>query len=302
MIFLELRQLQYFQSVGRLLSITKTADKFNIAQPSVTIAIQNLENELGVQLLDRSRKRIAFTVEGQLFLQKVDEILFLLADSVLQLKDTRKLRCGFIRLGITPTASGFIFPRIFAEFHTQYPLIELNSVEEGSLAVIKLLEQGELDIGIIIISDLSSSLEVLPITTEPVVLCLPIDHPLVGTKNITFDSLKDFPFLLFKEDTYLRQIILQKCAQNHITPKIAFSSSQIETIIGLVEEGAGITFLLESIARKHTNIIGLPLNDPLSVQLGIAWNKKKYLSKASSAFIDFVSSSHFAPISRMLRR
>ena len=286
---MELRQLQYFQSVGRLLSITKTADKFNIAQPSVTIAIQSLEKELGVQLLDRSHRRIAFTAEGQIFLQKVDEILSLLSDSVRQMTDCSKLDQGYIRMGITPTTSSVLFPRIFTEFHAQYSHIHLTSVEEGSFAIVNLLEQGELDIGIIIISDLSSDLEILPLATEQVVLCLPTDHPLINRKNITFKVLKDYPILLFKEDTYLRQIILQECKKNQITPNIAFSSSQIETIIGLVQEDAGITFLLEATVRKYTNMVGRRLTNPLTVQMGLAWNKDKYLSKAARAFIGFVA-------------
>ncbi|MHC1759147.1 MAG: LysR family transcriptional regulator [Negativicutes bacterium] len=286
---MELRQLQYFQSVGRLLSITKTADKFNIAQPSVTIAIQSLEKELGVQLLDRSHRRIAFTAEGQIFLQKVDEILSLLSDSVRQMTDCSTRDHGYIRMGITPTTSSVLFPRIFTEFHAQYSHIHLTSVEEGSFAIVNLLEQGELDIGIIIISDLASDLEILPLATEQVVLCLPTDHPLINRKNITFKILKDYPFLLFKEDTYLRQIILQECKKNQITPNIAFSSSQIETIIGLVQEDAGITFLLEATVRKYANMVGRRLTNPLSVQMGLAWNKDKYLSKAARAFIDFVA-------------
>ena len=286
---MELRQLQYFQSVGRLLSITKTADKFNIAQPSVSIAIQSLEKELGVQLLDRSHRRIAFTAEGDIFLQKVDDILALLTDAVRQMTDSRVLDTGYVSLGITPTTSSVLFPRIFADFHTHYPHINLTSVEEGSLAVVKLLEQGELDIGIIINSELASNLEILPLKTEQVVLCLPTSHPLVGSKWITFKTLKDYPFLLFKEDTYLRQIILQECTKKQITPKIAFSSSQIETIVSLVQEGAGVTFLLDSTVRKYANIVGLPLAEPLIVQMGLAWNKDRYLSKAAHAFIDFVS-------------
>lgn len=286
---MELRQLQYFQSVGRLQSITKTAEKFNIAQPSVTIAIQSLEKELGVQLLDRSHRRITFTAEGHIFLQKVDEILSLLAASVRQMTDCNVLDHGFIRMGITPTTSSVIFPRMFTEFHTQYPHIQLTSVEEGSLAIVNLLEKGELDIGIIIISDLTSGLEILPLTTEQVVLCLPSDHPLANRKNITFKNLKDYPFILFKEDTYLRQIVLQECKNNQIVPNIAFSSSQIETVIGLVHEGAGITFLLEATVRKYADMVSRPLASPLTVQMGLAWNKEKYLSKAARAFIDFVA-------------
>lgn len=286
---MELRQLQYFQSVGQLLSITKTADKFHIAQPSITTAIQNLERELGVQLVDRSRRQIMLTTEGQIFLQKVNDILSRLADSVREMNDYGKLGKGHIRLGITPTTSGLIFPRIFAEFRAHHPHIDLTSDEGGSLTVIKSLLQGDLDIGIIILSELSSALEAFPISVEQVMLCLPQNHAMACCSSIPFSSLENDPFLLFKEDTYLRQVILQECDKNRIHPKVAFSSSQIETIVALVREGAGITFLLESIARKRTDITCLPLSEPLFVKMGLAWSKDKYLSKAAQTFIDFVT-------------
>ena len=282
---MELRQLQYFQSVGQLLSITKTADKFHIAQPSITTAIQNLERELEVQLIDRSHRQIMLTAEGRIFLAKIDDVLARLSDSVREMNDFSGLNRGRIRLGITPTTSGLIFPRIFTDFRARYPQIELTSDEEGSLTVIKLLEQGELELGIIILSELSANLEVLPITREQIMLCLPQNHPLAGCENAPFKSLQNDPFLLFKEDTYLRQVILQECDHNHFKPKIAFSSSQIETIVALVREGAGVTFLLESIIRKHAEIVCRPLSAPLFVNMGLAWSKDKYLSKAARIFI-----------------
>ena len=124
-------------------------------------------------------------------------------------------------------------------------------------------------------------------------LCLPQNHPLAGCENAPFKSLQNDPFLLFKEDTYLRQVILQECDHNHFNPKIAFSSSQIETIVALVREGAGVTFLLESIIRKHAEIVCRPLSAPLFVNMGLAWSKDKYLSKAARIFIDFVTQRQY---------
>lgn len=288
---MELRQLQYFQAIGELHSITKAAERFTIAQPSVTIAIQNLEHELGVRLLDRSRKRISLTNEGQFFWQRVNEVLVLLAESVRQVIDYGGIGQGAIRLGITPTTSGFIFPRLFANFHRQYPRIHLSSIEEGSLSVIQLLKQGEIDIGIIILAEIPSFLEILPIATEQIVICIPNGHRLEQNNDVCFTDLSDDPLLLFKEDTYLRHIILRECVKNDITPNIVFSSSQIETIIGLVHEKVGLTFLIESIAKRYANIKTLPLRAPLYVQMGIAWNKTKYMSKATGTFIDFVAAS-----------
>jgi DNA-binding transcriptional LysR family regulator len=284
---MELRQLEYFQAVGRLGSITKAAEQLCVAQPSVTIAIQKMEEELGVQLIDRSQRQIALTTEGRIFMRRVEELLRHLQDAVNEMHDFRNLSRGTINIGITPVIGAMLFPFIFGEFRKVYPHFELNFVEEGSLALRRQLEQGEIDIGMLIVSNASSRLETVTINSGQVMVCLPQEHPYCRLAEIPFPLLRDQPFLLFKEDTYSRQIIMDECAVHQFTPNIIFSSRQIETIVSLVEQGGGITFLPEQIAGKHTRIVSRPLAKPIYIQVGLAWKKDRYLSNATKAFIQY---------------
>ena len=106
--------------------------------------------------------------------------------------------------------------------------------------------------------------------------------------SVSFCSLKNEPFILLKEDTYHRQLILKECEKNHFVPNIILSSSQIETIRSLVANGVGISFLLDVIAKKDSAVVSLSLEEPLYIKIGLAWKKDKYLSKATRAFIEFV--------------
>jgi DNA-binding transcriptional LysR family regulator len=285
----ELRQLEYFQMVSRLNSITRAAERLHVAQPSITVAIRKLEEELGVKLFDRSQKQLALTAEGTVYLQRVEDILSRVHDSVLEMNDYRTMKKGSIKIGLTPTIGAALFPFIFTKFQQAYPQLDVSIVEEGSLAVRSLLEQGELDIGVLIFSNMSPRLATIPITAGQLFVCLPPNHPFGKLfSSIPFAKLKEQPFILFKEDTYSRQLILEECAKHQFTPRIVFSSSQIETIMGLVEQGAGITFLLDAIVRKRSTIISRPLEDPLIVKAGLAWNKERYLSNATKTFIDFI--------------
>lgn len=286
---MELRQLEYFRTVSRLNSITKAAERLHIAQPSITVAMQKLEEELGVRLLDRSQKQIKLTSEGSVFLQRVDVILNRVQDAVIEMKDYQMLQKGSIKMGITPITGAFLFPHVFAKFQKKYPNFELTVVEEGSLAIRNRLELGELDIGFMIIFNTVACLETVPITTGQFLICLAKNHPLGGFSTIPFAKLREYPFILLKEDTYSRQLILNECAKHGFVPNIVFSSSQIETILGLVEQGVGISFLLDAIVQKRSDILSRPLTQPLFIQTGLAWNKERYLSNASKAFIDFVS-------------
>jgi DNA-binding transcriptional LysR family regulator len=93
---------------------------------------------------------------------------------------------------------------------------------------------------------------------------------------------------LLKEDTYHRQIIVSECKQHGFEPNVLLSSSQIETIRGLVSKGVGISFLLDVIARKDDQIHCLHLADPIHITIGLAWKKDRYLSKAAQSFVDFM--------------
>ena len=284
---MEFRQLEYFQMVSRLGSVTKAAYFLHVSQPSVTVSIHKLEEELGVTLFDRSLRQLTLTAEGQIYLQRVDDIITRVHDSVLEMKDYKTVRKGLIRIGITPTIGAAFFPYIFTEFQQAYPNVEVTIAEEGSLAVRSKLEAGELDIGILIISNMPPRLETALITTGQILVCLPLKHPLGNLANIPFRELSNQRFILFNEDTYIRKLILEECTKYQFTPQIIFSSSQIETILGLVEQGAGISFLLDTIVQKKPTVISRPLADPLFIHVGIAWNNERYLSNAVRAFINF---------------
>ncbi len=289
---MDLRQLEYFQMASRLKSISKAAEQLHVAQPSVSIAIQKLEEELGVLLFDRSQRQIMLTSEGMLFFQRVNEILTRIQDSITEMKDLQLLQKGSIKIGIPPMIGAFLFPHIFAQFRKHYPLLELSAIEGGSLSVQKLIEQGKIDVGIITKSTPSAALEFLPITTGQILICLNTDHPLSKLSSIPFNLLKDQPLIMLKEDTYIRQIINAECNKHHFTPNIVFSSSQVETIIGLIEQGIGISLLFDAITQKRTTVQSRPLTEPIYFEIALVWNRNRYLSNAAKAFIDFITSTH----------
>lgn len=289
---MEIRQLEFFHSVCKLNSISKAADELHVAQPSVSIAIQKLEEELGVRLFDRSQRQIILTAEGKIFSKRVNEILMNIGDSINEIRDSKACQQGSIKIGIPPMIGVFLFPHIFAKFSKEYPDVKLIAVEAGSLSIQKLLEDGSIDIGIITKNNSRSVLEIHPITAAQICVCLPNNHPLNRLSSIPFSKLDGESFILLKEDTYNRQVIMNECKKYQITPQIIFSSSQIDTIISLVELGVGISFLFDTIAQKYANIHSVPLEEPISSPIVLAWNRKRYLTSASRAFIDFITGIH----------
>jgi DNA-binding transcriptional LysR family regulator len=286
---MELRQLEYFQMVAKTNNITRAAEQLHVSQSTVTLAIQKLEDELGVLLFDRSQKHLLLTAEGQVFVQKVSDSLNLLQDGVAEINDYLQLKKGTLKVGVPPMIGSYLFPEILAGFKKYYPNLELSIVEEGSFDIRQLLEKGELDIGIVNLYQPSPLLETLAISKEQIVACLPLTHALANQPVISLTEIKDEPFIMFKAGAYNRLIILDECKKHGFVPNILLSSDQIETMKGLVEKGVGICFLIEAIARKGQNYVSVPLTDPLYLDFGLAWKKDKYLSMAAQAFINFIT-------------
>ncbi|MEI7429929.1 MAG: LysR family transcriptional regulator [Betaproteobacteria bacterium] len=290
---MELRQLKYFMLVSKLGSVTRAAEQCHIAQPAISIAIQNLEQELGVQLFERSHKKISLTSTGQLFLRRVEDILERVDYSIKEMGDFKNLQRGIIRVGITPMLGAFLFPYILRKFREDHPLLELIVIEEGAISINALLEKGELDVGVVVVSEKDPQLEMSPIIKSEIYLCLSQDNPLASYKRIAFPRLRGQQFILFTEDTLSRKMILEECSRHQISPNIVFSSNQITTILNLVERGVGISFLLAPLVQNNPKIVSRPLVKPLYLEAGIVWNRSRYLANSTQAFIDAIRSYPF---------
>jgi DNA-binding transcriptional LysR family regulator len=291
---MDIRQLEYFQMVAKLSSITRAAEQMHVSQSTITLAIQKLEDDLDVLLFDRSQKQLSLTPEGHVFLQNVSDVLERLHDAVVDLNNYKQLQKGSLKVGVPPMIGAFLFPEILVSFTKLYPRLQLTTVEDGSLHLRQMLERGELDVAIVNIVDPSPSLEMVSLVKQPFVACLPQDHHLVKRNKISLGDLRDDAFILFKQSAYNRKLVIDECKNHGFMPNIVLSSDQIETMKAVVKKGVGICFLIEEIARNCDGIAAIPLDKPLSIEFGLAWKKDKYLSKAGQAFIEFITKVSFS--------
>ena len=284
---MELRQLEYFQMASRLRNITRAAERLRVSQPNITVAIKKLEAELGIQLFDRSQKQLSLTPEGAVFLNRIELALRNIQDAVLEVNDYKQLQKGTIKIGIPPMMGAYLFPKIFSSFQTRYSHLEIFLHEEASMSIREQLERDELDFGIIIISGASQSLQLLPMTRSQIVCCVPETSPLARKKSISLQDVTDSSMVMLKEGSFLRQLILGKLEEAGAKPNIVLESNQVGTLKGLVASGVGLAFLLDMVAEGTPGVKAIPLSEPMYVDVGLAWKKDRYISKAAQSFIDF---------------
>ncbi len=213
----------------------------------------------------------------------------MLQDATVELDDYKQLQKGTILLGIPPMIGSYLFPQISYGFLRMHPKLELSIIEEGSLSIHKKLNRGELDLGIVILDNAPASLNLLPISRNQILVCLPPNHPLASQDSIGIRELRAQPLIMLKEDSYHRRIILSEFDKYQSTPRIILSSNQLSTIKSLIANGRGLSFLLDVIVQKEPAIVGRPLSNPIFIDIGLAWKKERYLSRASRALIDFIS-------------
>ena len=284
---MELRQLEYFQMASRLRNITRAAERLRVSQPNITVAIKKLEAELGIQLFDRSQKQLSLTPEGTVFLNRIELALRNIQDAVLEVNDYKQLQKGTIKIGIPPMMGAYLFPKIFSSFQKRYSHLDIFLQEEASMSIREQLERDELDFGIIIISGASHNLQLLPMSRNQIVCCVPVGSPLAKKDVLTLEDIASSSLVMLKQGSFLRQIILQKLDEANIKPNIVLESNQVGTLKGLVSSGVGIAFLLDMVVEDAPGVKAIPLADPLFVDVGLAWKKDRYISKAAQSFIDF---------------
>ena len=284
---MELRQLKYFQMASRLKNITRAAQRLKVSQPNITVAIRKLETELGVQLFDRSQKQLTLTPEGSVFLKRIELALRNIDEAVLEVNDYKQLQKGTIKIGIPPMMGAYLFPKVFSVFRHLHPNLDVLLFEEGSLSIREKLESDELDFGIIIVPDSTPNLNVLRMSRNQLMVCVSQRSSLARKEWITPRDIASSDLIMMKEGSYLREVVQSKLSALKITPRTVLESGQIVTIKGLVAHQVGIAFLLDFICEDSHDIKAIPFYEPIFVDIGLAWKKEKYVSKAAQAFIDF---------------
>lgn len=284
---MELKQLEYFQMTSRLKNITRAAKRLSVSQPNITVAIKKLEAELGIQLFERSQKQLSLTPEGQVFLNRIEQGLRNIQDAVLEVNDYRQLQKGTIKIGIPSMIGAYLFPKIFSGFQKKFPHLDIYLYEKGSMLIRESIDRDELDFGIVIISNASPTLELLPMSKNRVLACVPKDHPLAEKKSIAWTDLSTTNLIMLKDGSFISNMIREKLKNNSISPNIVLESDQIETIKGLISSNVGIAFLLDFVVQDAENIVTIPLEEDIWVDVGLAWKKERYISKAAQSFINF---------------
>jgi DNA-binding transcriptional LysR family regulator len=249
---MDIRALTSFVAVAENLSFARAAERLNTVQSAVSQRIKLLEQEVGAQLLDRSRHHVRLTEAGRLFLVEVRRTLSQAREAVRVARGAASGRLGRLNLGFVDNVLWSILPATLRNFVETHPGVTLGLQELDLMAQIQSLEDGSIDVGIIPTPYPGRGLASQLLVEAPLVAALPKSHGLAKHKSLALEQLADQPFVLFPLalQTRMLEIIVSSCSQVGFVPKVGQEASQLHTLLALVNANRGVTLVPSWVAAS----------------------------------------------------
>jgi LysR family transcriptional activator of glutamate synthase operon len=286
---MELRHLTYFVAVAERLNFSRAAEDLHVAQPAISQQIHSLEKELGEPLFERTGKRVQLTDAGQTLLPHARQILSAVEAARDAIRERGNLVRGTAKLGSPPTVSAHFLPSRLTAFEKKFPGLDVRLREAGTDSLLKFVEQGELDLAIVSVDALPSSVEWQAILEEAYVVAVGHRHPFSQRGGVSMSELSEEAFILFPDGYKLREVTLAACQAAGFKPHIALDGGSMQSALQFVAAGLGVAVVPQMALTNAKGIHALTVTDQtLRRSLGLVWRKSQYLSPAARALRDFL--------------
>lgn len=287
---MELRHLAYFLAVAERLNFSRAAEELHVAQPAISQQIRALERELGVQLFDRLGRKVALTTAGEALLPHARRICTAVEMAENDVRELGALTRGQVSLGAPSTVSAYILPERLTAFKEKHPGLEVTLREAGTQTLVRLLEDGQLDLAIVVTGVLSTHFETLPFRDEMYVLAVGHQHALAKRRTVRLADLSAEAFILFPVGYMLREVTLTACRKAGFEPKVALDGGSTQSALEFVAAGLGVALVPQLVLGHVKGLRTLRIMDQtLRRSLGVAWHKQHYLSPGARALRDFLA-------------
>jgi DNA-binding transcriptional LysR family regulator len=291
---MELRTLRAFVEVVRQGGFSRAGKVVFATQPTISKAIKQLEDELGVPLLNRVGHVSEPTAAGEIVYRRALAMLAERDDLIAELDELRGMKRGVLSLGLPPLGSSTLFAPLFATYRSRYPGIFIRLIEHGSKRLEERLLAGDIELAATLLP-VAPELDWQEVRVEPLMVLLPSDHALARKRKIEIASLAGSPFILFDEGFAINHLILDACRRRGFTPSIVARSAQVEFIVELVAVGFGIAFLprMMAEARHHPSVRHALLDEPgTDWRIALVWRRGGFLSHAARAWLALAREAH----------
>jgi len=281
-----LTQLEYVLAVHRHGHFAKAAESCHVTQPTLSMQIQKLEEDMGIVIFDRSKKPILLSEIGKHLIPQIQVILHEAKkmDAIIQSHQSENV-AGVLTLGVIPTVAPYLLPLLLPQVEQKFPDLDLRMSEMQTHQIIEALQVDEIDVGILATPLQISKIFEYPLYFEPFSVLCRKQHPLAEQKKVNGSYLKSDDIWLLEEGHCLRHQILDVCSARKLkTPQkkqFQFESGSLETLKNLVNRFGGYT-LLPALATDQIGdqSVLLPFERPIPArQIGLVYRREHYKSE-----------------------
>lgn len=292
-----IRQLQFFVAVAEQGTVSGAAKALSISQSSVTEGVKALEGDLGVELFLRRSRSLEITHTGHQFLRHAKKILSDVSDARNVFNPSPEISTGKLSLGVTSLVAGYVLSEILSRFRRANPSVEINAIEDNGEYLEHLLIGGELDVAVLVTSNLRNrnAMQVETLDVSAFRLWLPMGHELASKEAITLDDVSREPLIMLSVDE-IEEGTAKLMSSLGTRLNVAFRTRSVEAVRSLVATGAGVA-LLPNLVYRPWSLEGDRIEirdvsgDLPAVQVGLAWRRGAPLSQIG---LDFVRSAQTA--------
>ncbi len=290
---MNLNQLFYFKKLSELQNFTKAAEALYITQPSLSYSIKNLEEELNTPLFEKSGRNMILTKYGQVFLEYINRSLDELEKGTQFVKNYGSPSYGHIDLAFIYTTGHQFIPELVSNFSSieENKNITFSLEQNTSREVIRLLKEGKCDIAFSSYIENEKDLIFIPVMEEELVLIVSKHHPLSAYNDIDLIEAKQYPFILYGEESGLHNYIKDIFNRSGFEPKVKCSIQEDHTICGFVEHDYGISIIPKIHTLSSFNIVPIKIKKPKIERLiYLVYKKSRRLAPAPQKFLDYILS------------
>lgn len=272
---MDLRQLRYFIALAETGNFHRAAERLNMAQPPLSVAIRKLEEELGTPLFERESRGVRLTDAGRAALPTARAAIEQAALVREVVRRGALGESGSISVGFVGSAISAALPRIIPAFRARYPDVDLRLEEMTSASIAEALAARSLDVGLVRLPLMKpGDLAVSIIERDELVAALLADHPLARRRTLRIEDLAGEALVLHGPVSVLRSVVMLACQRAGFAPRIAQEATQVQTILSLVQSGLGIALVPAEMARiAPEGVRLLKLAEPLSIEMGVAMRR-----------------------------
>lgn len=274
-----LKQVRYLVAVSESGHFGKAAASCHVSQSTLSAGIAELEDVLGVPLVERNNRAVILTLLGEEVVRRGRSILLDVEDLRSLCDASAEPFAGKLRLGVIPTIAPFILPGLLNRMRTEHPGFKLFIREDLSGNLVELLHHGELDALLLALPFPAERVETMPLFEDEFMFACPKNHPLAAAKTLNVEQLKGQELLLLEDGHCLREHALDACSLKEAQVSVPYQATTLNTIVQMVANGIGITVLpkmaVAANVLRGTDVQVRPFDaQGVSRAVGLMWRKK----------------------------